>query len=292
MQFADRDELLSLDEMLRLSRIFCAAGVRKIRVTGGEPFLRRELPAFLRALAAMQGLDEICITTNGSLQDRHLDLLQDLGIRNINVSLDSLDRERFHRITRRDRFGEVYAGIGKMLQLGFEVKLNAVIAAGVNTGDILPFVELTREKPLSVRFLEEMPFNGGDHDYRQSWMYKDILEHIHAAYPIVEALAFAPGSTSVNYRIPGYAGSFGVIPAFSRTFCGSCNRIRLAATGELRTCLYGPPVLNLRDALRSGSDDKDILEQLAHAVSMREPDGFAAEAANRAVHRSMSVLGG
>jgi molybdenum cofactor biosynthesis protein A len=292
MQFVDRADLLRLDEMLRLSRIFCGAGVQKIRITGGEPFLRKDLPQFLTELAAIPGLNEISITTNGSLHERHLELLQKLGIRSINVSLDSLDPERFYHITRRDRFTAVYAGIEKMLQLGFEVKLNAVIAAGVNTGDILPFVELTREKPLSVRFLEEMPFNGGDHDYRQTWSYQDIMTHILAAYPVMESLNDAPESTSVNYRIPDYIGSFGVIPAFSRTFCGTCNRIRLAATGELRTCLYGAPTSNLRDILRNGANDAQVLAEIAGSVAMREPDGYAAESANRAGHHSMSVLGG
>ncbi len=292
MQFADRQELMSFDEMLRLSAIFCGAGVNKIRITGGEPFLRRGLPEFLTELAAVRGLDEISITTNGSLQERHLELLLRLGIRSINVSLDSLDPERFHQITRRDRFSEVFRGVETMLQLGFEVKLNAVVAAGVNTDDIVPFVELTREKPLSVRFLEEMPFNGGDHDYRQSWDYRDILAHIKDAYQTVEALTVEAQSTSVNYRIPGYMGSFGVIPAFSRTFCGTCNRIRLAATGELRTCLYGPPVANLRDGLRGGLSDDALLARIAVAIAAREPDGFAAEALNRAEHHSMSVLGG
>lgn len=292
MTFAERETLLSLDEMLRLCRIFCSAGVRKVRITGGEPFLRKGLPQFLERLAVVPGLDEISITTNGSLQERHLDLLHRLGIHSINVSLDSLDAERFHHITRRDKFREVYAGIEQMLQLGFDVKLNAVIAAGVNTSDIGPFIELTRYKQLSVRFLEEMPFNGGDHDYRQTWTYNDILSHIRGLYPTVESLTAAPESTSINFRIPGYAGSFGVIPAFSRTFCGTCNRVRLAATGELRTCLYGAPTANLRDTLRSGGDDQAVLDTIAAAVANREPDGFAAEAANHREHHSMSVLGG
>lgn len=292
MAFAERRELLSLEEMLRLSWIFCDAGVSKIRITGGEPFLRKDLPAFLTELAAMRGLEEISITTNGSLQQRHLELLLRLGIRHINVSLDSLDPMRFLQITRRDQFAEVYSGIEAMLRLGFDVKLNAVVAAGVNTSDIVPFIELTREKPLSVRFLEEMPFNGGDHDYKQSWTYKDILAHIRAAYPAIDSLPASRESTSMNYRIPSYAGSFGVIPAYSRTFCGTCNRIRLAATGELRTCLYGPPAANLRDVLREGQSDAGVLGVIGLAIANREPDGFAAEAANRAGHHSMSVLGG
>jgi cyclic pyranopterin phosphate synthase len=124
------------------------------------------------------------------------------------------------------------------------------------------------------------------------WNHKDILDYIKGYYPDIAQLASEPASTSVNYRIPGYAGSFGIIPSFSRTFCGTCNRLRLSATGELRTCLYGPPAANLRDLLRTGAGDAALIETIQDAVRGRQPDGFAAEAANAAIHHSMSVLGG
>ena len=292
MTFAARASLLSFEELHTLSAIFCGLGVHKIRITGGEPFVRAGIISFLGRLSRLSGLDEITITTNGTLLDKHIETLQLLRIRKINLSLDSLSRERFFRITRRDSFEEVFTGIFKLLSAGFELKLNCVVATGKNTEDIIPFIELTKQHSLAVRFLEEMPFNGGDHLITANWNYKDIFDHISRHYPHIEKLQSEAASTSVNYKIPGYAGQFGIIPSFSRTFCGTCNRLRLSATGELRTCLYGPPAVNLRDLLRSGAKESAIKAAIANAVSGREKDGFAAEAANAAVHHSMSVLGG
>jgi cyclic pyranopterin phosphate synthase len=290
--FARKGELLSLDEMSTLMQVFADLGVDKVRITGGEPFVRSGLINFLEKLTTQEGMREVTITTNGTLIERHLPTLHRLGIRKINLSLDALSSERFFRITRRDCFGQVMAVLYKMLDAGFEIKLNCVVAAGKNTEDILPFIALTKEHPISVRFLEEMPFNGGDHLHAACWNYKDILAHIQDQYPDLEGLPVEPSSTSVNYRGPGYIGSFGIIPAFSRTFCGTCNRLRLSATGELRTCLYGPPALSLRDMLRAGASDAVLKAAIIDAVAGREKDGFAAEAANAAIHHSMSVLGG
>ncbi len=292
LDFAERRSLLSFGELQRLAALFCGLGVEKIRITGGEPFVRAGILPFLEALSATPGLQEVTITTNGTLPASHIPVLKRLGIRKINISLDALDRARFLKITRRDRFDEVMASLFQLLDAGFELKLNCVVAPGINTEDILPLIGLTKEHSLAVRFLEEMPFNGGDHAHAESWNYRDVLGHIRAAHPDLELLRSEPSSTSINYRVPGYAGSFGVIPSFSRTFCGTCNRIRLSATGELRTCLYGPPALNLRDLIRAGADDDGIAESIRLAVAGRARDGFEAEASNAAFHHSMSVLGG
>ncbi|MBE7175819.1 MAG: GTP 3',8-cyclase MoaA [Mucilaginibacter polytrichastri] len=293
INFVPRKDLLSFDEMLFLTDIFCGLGVSKIRITGGEPFVRNGLIPFLAQLSETPGLDEITITSNGTLHQQHIRFLAEKGIRKINISLDALDRQRFLAITRRDEFDAVFTGIFSLLDAGFEVKLNCVVAAGKNTQDIVPFIELTREHPLAVRFLEEMPFNGGDHEALSTWDHRDILRHIEHHYATLQKMDSENSSTSVNYRIPGYAGSFGIIPSFSRTFCGSCNRIRLSATGEMRTCLYGPPAANLRDLIRAGAGRNDIQEQILFAVRDRERDGFAAEELNKSgLHTSMSVLGG
>jgi molybdenum cofactor biosynthesis protein A len=292
VNFAARESLLSFEELHMLSAIFCDMGVNKIRITGGEPFVRAGLMPFLERLSGVAGLHEITITTNGTLLNDHIERLRRSGIRKINLSLDSLSRERFFCITRRDCFEEVFACVFNLLDAGFELKINCVVAAGKNTEDIIPFIELTKQHPLAVRFLEEMPFNGGDHLQTANWNYKDMLAHIGNHYPRIEKLQSEPASTSINYQVPGYAGTFGIIPSFSRTFCGTCNRLRLSATGELRTCLYGPPAVNLRDLIRAGADESDIKFAITEAVGAREQDGFAAEAANAAIHHSMSVLGG
>ena len=293
VNFANRKDLLSFDEMYLLSNIFCSLGVSKIRITGGEPFVRGGLIHFLKDLSEVNGLQEISITSNGSFTTKNIFALKEMGISKINLSLDSLDSNRFFEITRRDSFKTVYEGVFKLLELGFDVKINCVLAEGKNTEDIIPFVELTKDHNLSVRFLEEMPFNGSDSFVVPKWNYKEVYNYISQFYTVIQKLESEASSTSVNYKIPGYKGSFGIIPSFSRTFCGTCNRIRLSATGELRTCLYGPAAVNLRDVIRAGASEEDIEQEILDAVSMRAKDGFQAEAlSDQVAHKSMSFLGG
>ncbi|MGI8634426.1 MAG: GTP 3',8-cyclase MoaA [Segetibacter sp.] len=293
VNFANRKDLLSFDEMSLLSNIFCSLGVSKIRITGGEPFVRAGLIHFLKDLSEVNGLQEISITSNGTFTTKNIFSLKEMGIRKINLSLDSLDSDRFFEITRRDSFKTVYEGVFKLLEQGFDVKINCVLAEGKNTQDIIPFIELTKDYDLSVRFLEEMPFNGSSSFVVPKWNYKEVYNYISGFYPNIQKLESEASSTSINYKIPGYKGSFGIIPSFSRTFCGTCNRIRLSATGELRTCLYGPAAVNLRDVIRAGASEQDIEQEILDAVSMRVKDGFQAEALNEQVaHKSMSFLGG
>ena len=293
MNFAKRQDLLSFDELHFLSRIFCSLGVTKIRITGGEPFVRNGIIPFLGGLTKVEGLEEITVTTNGTLSLPHIASLKAMGIRKINISIDSLDKGKFFQITRRDKFDEVYATIFTLLNEGFEVKLNCVVSATKNTDEIIPFVELTKEHKLRVRFLEEMPFNGSSDFDHLNWTSKDVMDHILKIYTSVSSLKNEPNSTSLNYQVEGYKGSFGVIPSFSRTFCGTCNRIRLSAKGELRTCLYGQPAANLRDLLRSGAGVREIEDTIIEAVQGRARNGFEAEASSvQDVRESMSVLGG
>ncbi|GAA4306650.1 GTP 3',8-cyclase MoaA [Compostibacter hankyongensis] len=293
MDFAAGPVLLSFEELYRLSRIFCGLGVDTLRITGGEPFIRKGLLPFLEKISGLEGLKEIKITSNGAFWEKDLERLKQTGIRKINISLDALDPERFYQITRRNSFERVYAGIFRLLEKGFELKLNCVVMAGRNTEDILPLIGLTQDYAISVRFLEEMPFNGSS-SFIRSWDYKDIYAHISRHHPHIEKLEDGENATATNYKIRGHRGSFGIIPAYSRTFCGTCNRIRLSATGELRTCLYGAPAADLRQLLRSGADDAAVETAIRDAVSRREKDGLAAEASGRQnpVHASMSVLGG
>lgn len=291
--FAQKEALLTFDELLYLSAVFCNLGIEKIRITGGEPFVRKGLMPFLQKLSQAPALKDIVITTNGTLVDQFIPDLLQTRIRKINVSLDALDANRFFQITRRDCFETVYANIFGLLQAGFEVKLNCVLSSAHNTSDIIPFIELTKHHALAVRFLEEMPFNGGGHVNTGLWNQHDIYAYIHNHYGNIAAMENGANATAVNYRVPGYTGSFGIIPAFSRTFCGTCNRIRLSATGELRTCLYGPPAVNLRDMLRSGASKQALENIIIQAVADRLKDGHEAEAIRReTVYDSMAVLGG
>ncbi len=293
VEFVPRKELLTYEELTYLTGIFCEMGVRKVRITGGEPFVRKGIMEFLGQLSAISQLRKITVTSNGTLGEEKMDELLRLGITNINISLDSLDKDRFFEMTRRDKFEEVFDCIMALLQKGFEVKLNCVLAEEKNIQDILPFVELTKSYPLSVRFLEEMPFNGKGTFEPPKWNHNAIYAYIAEHYDRIEKLLDEKNSTSTNYMIKGYKGSFGIIPSYSRTFCGTCNRIRLSATGEMRTCLYGPPRANLRDILRAGADKQELKETIHNVVSQKEKDGFQAEKLQASKPKSsMTFLGG
>ncbi|MEL6589645.1 MAG: GTP 3',8-cyclase MoaA [Bacteroidota bacterium] len=296
IKYVPRKELLTYEEIERLLRILASLGVSKVRITGGEPFVRRDLVPFLYRIHAIEGIKAVNLTTNGVLTGKYIPDLLQMGINSVNLSLDTLDQERFFKITRRDELPKVKACLDELLASGIKTKINAVIMDGKNIEDILPLAEYTRDNDLTVRFIEEMPFNGtGEHYQRLLWNHRQILSHLKEAYPNLEALPVQKGATAVNYQIPGYAGKLGIIAAFSRTFCGTCNRIRVTATGTLKTCLYDDGVLNLRNLLRSESSDEPIVAALKKAFGNRARDGFEAEKRRqhqRPVSESMSTIGG
>lgn len=286
-------QLLTWEEMFRVTRILHDMGIEKVRITGGEPFVRPGLMDFLRDLSALNGLD-VCLTTNGVLIEPHLDALFALGIRTINVSLDSLDRERFHAITRRDDFDVVMANIMRMLSMGFQVKLNAVIMRGKNEEDMLALTQFAADHPVSVRFIEEMPFNGsGLVAGALYWNDKRMLAQIKSGFPDLVSLPKTLGETAQRYRAADFKGDIGIIAAYSRTFCGTCNRVRLTAKGQVKTCLYDEGVFDLKAYLRSGVSDAALRETFLILFNKRPIDGFAAEKNRKGViDESMTTIGG
>ena len=295
IKYLPKKDLLSFEEIERLVTLFGQMGITKIRLTGGEPFVRTDLMELIRAIVKIKGINDIHITTNGILTAPHIPELKSLGIASVNLSLDTLDRERFKIITRRDEFEKTRETFQLLLKYEIPVKINTVVMEGKNIGDILEMVKLTKDQNVSVRFIEEMPFNGeGSHYSTLRWTYKKILEHIQQEFPSIKKIQDEKNSTAYHYQIPGHKGNVGIIAAFSRTFCGTCNRIRLTAQGILKTCLYDDGVLNIKDLMRSGVSDLKIKEQLLHAFSHRPKDGFEAEQ-NRKGHpllESMSTIGG
>ena len=295
LNWLSRAELMSYDEMLRTCTVLVNMGIQKIRITGGEPFVRKDLMRFLTALSQLNGLDELSITTNGVLTAPYIAELQAIGVKSVNLSLDTLDASRFFAITRRDEFGAVMDTLEALLKHNIEVKINAVVMEGKNTQDIIPLVELTKNLPVSVRFIEEMPFNGDGHIYSGvNWDYIRILEHIKNVFPGISKIADPANSTAYNYHIPGHQGDVGIIAAYSRTFCGTCNRIRITPQGTLKNCLYDNGVLNIRDLMREGKNDDTITQTLLAAFNNRVADGWEAErlAGNTGVHESMAAIGG
>ena len=291
-----RSELMSYEEMLRICSLMVSMGVEKIRITGGEPFVRKDIMQFLTSLSKLNGLKQINITTNGVLTAPLVPDLKKIGIKSVNLSLDTLDRNRFFTITRRDELPNVLETLDQLLIHNIETKLNAVVMDGKNTQDILPLVELTKELPISVRFIEEMPFNGGENHYSTlRWDHIRIHKLIKEKYQDLQKIPDPPYSTSYNYHIPGHKGNVGIIAAYSRTFCGTCNRIRLTPQGMVNTCLYDGGVLNLKDLMRNGLSDAEIAEHLLYALDHRAKDGFEAEQLRKEkgpVHESMATIGG
>jgi molybdenum cofactor biosynthesis protein A len=294
LNWLSRKELMSYEEMLRACTLLVNMGIQKIRITGGEPFVRKDIMPFLTALSQLNGLDELSITTNGVLTAPHVEQLKSIGVKSVNLSLDTLDAGRFFTITRRDEFAAVMATMDELLKHDIEVKINAVVMDGKNTQDIIPLVELTRELPVSVRFIEEMPFNGDGHIYTGlNWDYIRILDVIKGHFPQINKIPDPAYSTAYNYHIPGYKGDVGIIAAYSRTFCGTCNRIRITPQGTLKNCLYDNGVLNIKDLIRIGKSDSDIKESLLNAFNNRVKDGWEAERlVSTGIHESMATIGG
>ncbi len=294
IKYVDKKELLSFEEMYRMINAFGELGISKLRITGGEPFVRKGIMDFLKEVSSNKYIQKVNITTNGTFTEDKIEDLERMGIDSINLSLDSLDKQRFFEITRRNLYDQVMSTFHALMDSSITTKINMVVMEGRNIEDIYSMIELTKDHDVSVRFIEEMPFNGtlgqGNATF---WPMKQILEHIKASYPI-EKLPDPPSSTSYNYRVKGFKGSFGIIAAYTRTFCGTCNRIRVTPQGDLRTCLYEKGAMSLRDIIRSHKDDTELKKALQKAVGSRAKDGFEAEKKRVAhpVSESMATIGG
>ena len=294
IRYLPKNEVLTQDEIIHLVTILASMGISKVRLTGGEPFVRGDLMDIIRAIVKIPGVDDLHLTTNGVLTAKHVPELKRLGIASVNLSLDTLDRDRFKAITRRDDFDEVVKTYSMLLANLIPLKINAVVMDEKNIDDIVPLIELTKRHALSVRFIEEMPFNGeGNHYPTLTWNATKILDYITQHYPNIYKIDDAENSTAYHYAIPGHRGNIGIIAAFSRTFCGTCNRIRITAQGDLKTCLYDDGVLNIKSLLRSNQHDEKIKVELLKAFGARPLDGFEAERKRKdhlPVHESMSTI--
>ena len=295
IEIAPRADLLTFKEMYRIIRVLTELGVTKVRLTGGEPFVRKDFIKFLEMLSFNDLLETINITTNGAMIAKHISTLEQMEkVQNINLSIDSLNKEKFFQITRRDVFPEVYETFELLEQSSLNLKLNVVVQAGFNTDEIVDFVALTKDKNVAVRFIEEMPFNGkGQRDIQENWSYKRILEEFKTKFEVAPIVS-EKSSTSRNFHIDGHKGSVGIIPAFTRTICSDCNRIRITPIGTFKNCLFDDGVFNIRDFLRDGASNEDLKKLFLSLVKDKPENGFVAEA-NRTqgnVSESMSTIGG
>ncbi|MEE9362293.1 MAG: GTP 3',8-cyclase MoaA [Cellulophaga sp.] len=256
-----KSHLMSAEEIVTIAKTFVAYGVTKIRLTGGEPLVRKDLPLILKNLATLDV--ELAITTNAITVDRFIPDFKACGLKHINVSLDSLDKKKFHEITRRDYFERVYNNILLLIAEGFEVKINVVLIKGFNDNEILDFIAMTKDLNINIRFIEFMPFDGNKWDLKKMVSYKEIMKCVGLSYSKESILRIqdAPNDTSKNYRIAGYKGTFAIISSVSNPFCDSCNRLRLTANGQLKNCLFSSSESDLLTTLREGKSIEPIIQK-------------------------------
>jgi cyclic pyranopterin phosphate synthase len=289
-----KPEILSFEEIARLAGILAQMGVREVRLTGGEPLVRRDLPELVRMLERIPGVDDLSLTTNGVLLDRLAAPLVDAGLRRINVSLDSLSHVRFAEITRRDALDQVLRGLETAERYPElrPIKVNCVAVRGSTEHEVLALAELARRKPYVVRFIEFMPLDA-DEGWREDKVLTgaEIRAAIEERWPLVEIPA-PSSSTSRRYRFADGAGEVGFVNPVSEPFCSSCDRIRLTADGQLRTCLFSRREWDLKAVLRSGADDEAVAEAVRRAVRHKELKHRINDPGFVRASRSMSQIGG
>ncbi|KAM6279282.1 molybdenum cofactor biosynthesis protein 1 isoform 2-T2 [Porphyrio hochstetteri] len=271
VQLTPKSELLTAQEIITLARLFVKEGVEKIRLTGGEPLIRPDVVDIVGELYKLEGLKTIAVTTNGINLARLLPRLKEAGLNAINISLDTLVPAKFEFIVRRKGFHKVMEGIHKATELGYRpVKVNCVVMRGFNEDELLGFVDFTKDLPLDVRFIEYMPFDGNKWNFKKMVSYKEMLDTIKQRWPELEKLPCEASSTAKSYKVPHFQGQISFITSMSEHFCGSCNRLRITADGNLKVCLFGNSEVSLRDHLRSGASEEELVQVIGAAVGRKK----------------------
>ncbi|KAJ5491041.1 Molybdenum cofactor biosynthesis protein 1 [Penicillium diatomitis] len=271
------NRLLTSPEIVYLSSLFVSQGVTKIRLTGGEPTVRKDIVPLMQDIGKLRrnGLRELCLTTNGISLHRKLDAMTEAGLTGVNLSLDTLDPFQFQIMTRRKGFDAVMKSIDRILEMnklgaGIKLKINCVVMRGMNDREIASFVELGREKPVEVRFIEYMPFDGNKWNKGKMFSYQEMLAVIREKYPTLEKVQDHKNDTSKTYQVPGFEGRVGFITSMTHNFCGSCNRLRITSDGNLKVCLFGNAEVSLRDIIRKENDGLPIDEIAARELRLME----------------------
>jgi cyclic pyranopterin phosphate synthase len=277
-EWISKKEILTFEEITRLATLFVGLGVEKIRLTGGEPLVRQNLDQLVAKVAAISGLKDLCLTTNGALLAEKIDSLKAAGLKRINISLDTLDPEKFRRMTKRGDLEKVLEGIFAAKDHGLHpIKLNAVIERGVNDDDILELVEFSREHGLAIRFIEYMDVGNSNNWTSEKLVSKaEILEKISSRYPLREIGRDQGSAPSVDYEFIDGRGDLGVIASVTEPFCSSCTRARLTADGKLVTCLFSQMGHDVKALLRNGTSDEDLVQFLSGVWRARR-DRYSAD---------------
>ncbi len=286
-------DILTYEEIVRLAAIAVRMGIGKIRITGGEPLVRRGIIDLCGAISRFAGLESLSITTNGVLLSRFAGELFEAGVKRLNISMDTLDPEKYARITRRDCFHEVWRGIETAREVGFNpIKLNAVAIRGINDDEIEDLARLIYRYPFHVRFIELMPFQSDDRD-REFLSADEILGRLSRMGPLVPVQSRNSNGPARHYTFPEALGKIGIISPVSNHFCPTCNRLRLTADGRLRTCLFAVDETDLLTLLRRGASDEEIISAIRAAVSQKpEKHLLNSDVFRKCAHRPMSAIGG
>ncbi|KAL1300164.1 GTP 3',8-cyclase, mitochondrial isoform X5 [Arachis ipaensis] len=264
-------QLLTNAEILRLANLFVSSGVNKIRLTGGEPTVRKDIEDICMGLSKLKGLETLTMTTNGITLARKLPRLKECGLTSVNISLDTLVPAKFEFMTRRKGHEKVMNSINAAVDLGYNpVKVNGVVMRGFNDDEICDFVDLTREKPINVRFIEFMPFDGNVWNVKKLVPYSEMMDRVIKHVPSIKRLQDHPTDTAKNFAIDGHQGRVSFITSMTEHFCAGCNRLRILADGNFKVCLFGPSEVSLRDPLRHGAEDDELMEIIAAAVKRKK----------------------
>ncbi|SCY04381.1 GTP 3',8-cyclase MoaA [Desulfoluna spongiiphila] len=283
-------DILSYEELIRLVRVGISLGIRKVRLTGGEPFARKGLIGFIRELSALEGLEDLAVTTNGTLIADEMKNLKEAGLTRINISLDSLRPERFAKITGKDLFAEVKRTIEGALKTGLNpVKINTVLLDGINGDELEDFARLTFDHPVHIRFIEYMPIGEGSGPAHSELLAPAITRRLEALGPLTPVHRSAHDGPAQRFKIKGAKGEIGLISPMTNHFCATCNRLRLTADGHLRPCLLSDAKVNLMDAVRGSADDATLATLFRHAAGIK---GKRHDLTGHAVHDMMSSIGG
>ena len=279
IQLSPTREVLTSAEIHYLSGLFVSQGVTKIRLTGGEPTVRKDIVPLMQNIGSLRrnGLKELALTTNGISLHRKLDDMVEAGLTGVNISLDTLDPFQFQLLTRRQGFNAVMKSIDRVKEMnklgaGIKLKINCVMMRGLNDHQILPFVDMTRDEDIEVRFIEYMPFGGNKWSEKKMMSYSDMLDVIRTKYPSIGRLKGAKNDTSKAWQVPGHVGRVGFITSMTHNFCGTCNRLRITSDGNLKVCLHGDAEVSLRDVLRQSHGGEPMDEEAFEAIRQIELD--------------------
>eukprot|EP01102_Stenamoeba_stenopodia_P001607 TRINITY_DN1143_c0_g1_i4.p1 TRINITY_DN1143_c0_g1~~TRINITY_DN1143_c0_g1_i4.p1 ORF type:complete len:347 (-),score=85.90 TRINITY_DN1143_c0_g1_i4:90-1130(-) len=294
VNLTESSKILTSAEIFRIAKLFVEEGVNKIRFTGGEPLVRKDIEEIVTNVGKLApSLKTMAITTNGIVLARKLPALHAAGVSLFNISLDTLKPDKFTAITRRLGWDKVWHAINLAVEFGYDpVKINCVVMKGVNDDEIADFVALTEKMPFDIRFIEYMPFDGNQWNDSKFMSYKEMISVIEKRFPKLERMLDGPNDTSKAYKVPGFRGTVSFITSMSEHFCNSCNRLRITADGNLKVCLFGNSEVSLRDAIRSGKTDEELKMIIGSAVKRKKERHAGMYNISKQKNRPMILIGG